>query len=111
MPRAPSTPFPFPDIPVPLPHFPPEPPLDATTAELAGWWLEVRCDCGAGGTKYLPFRLLAARLGWQVTLRNVVDRLKCNECGAPAASLVLVESAAGGPGTHSAKPGERLVIR
>lgn len=85
--------------------------MQATVADLSGWWLEVRCSCGKSGTKLLPFRLLAARHGWDTTLANIVHRLRCNECGARPASLAIVEDAsAGAIGSGTFAKG-RLVVR
>ncbi|WP_157955719.1 MULTISPECIES: hypothetical protein [Devosia] len=106
-----AIPFPYPDIPNPMPPFPAAPPMEATAAELAGWWLEVGCSCGAGGRKLLPFRMLAAQRGWDTTLRSIVSRLRCNDCGARPKVLAVVESASGGPGRHNASDPKRLVIR
>lgn len=79
-------------------------------AELAGWWLHVECGCGAGRTVHMPFRLLAAELGWQVRLGEVLPRLKCTQCQRPPRLVALLESAQGGRGRYGQGEPRRLVL-
>jgi hypothetical protein len=101
----PKTPFPFPDLPPAFAPFPDHVGLDTPIADLSGWWLEVRCDCPEAATAaFLPLRLLAARLGWDVPLGSVVRRLKCEKCGQPPLVLDLIESATGGASNGQKEP-------
>jgi hypothetical protein len=91
------------------PPFPIEPPLSVALADLAAWWLELRCGCGH--LAYYPLRLLAAERGWQTPLGDVLPRLRCGQCHATPARIDLVASPAddamGAPGPG----GLRLELR
>jgi len=80
--------------------------LAAKLADLADHWLEARC-CGA---TRLPLAMLAdQRAG--VTVRAVVDRLRCRQCGGKPASVVLIEhGAAGATGRGGSPEGWRLAL-
>ena len=94
-----------PPIPDPPPPFPADPPFAAGLADLAGWWLEVRCACGR--RSFPPLRLMAARYGWQTPLGDLMPRLRCTKCRAPPATVDLVanpaDGASGNPGGHGAR--------
>jgi len=53
--------------------------LDSTLRETSGYWLEIRCGCGA--SSFQPCRMLAQRTA----------RLKCRCCRSKPASVVLIE--------------------
>lgn len=90
----PKTPYPLPpnrDQPVPSVV-----PWDTEISELSGFWLLTRCECGRSSA--LPLRLLAAQLGWRKTLRTIVPKLKCKDCGSKPVEVVLTDNPASGPG-------------
>lgn len=76
------------------PPFPVEPPMSVALADLAAWWLELRCGCGH--LAYYPFRLLAAERGWQTPLSEVLPRLRCGQCHVEPATVDVVASPADG---------------
>jgi len=84
----------FPTIPDQPRPFPTEAPIEATMADLAGWWLSVRCSCGWHVS--LPFRFLAATRGWHTKLGAVLPRLRCKRCGNRPESVDLVDSPSAG---------------
>jgi hypothetical protein len=92
----------------PLPPFPIEPPLFSGLADLASWWLEVRCQCGAVG--YPPLRLLAAERGWQTPLGSVLPRLRCRRCRCAPISVDLIDNPASGAVGVPGRPGRRLKL-
>jgi hypothetical protein len=64
--------------------------LDLRFSDLVEWWL--RLDC-CGRTTCIPFRQLAlqkpaARLG------DLLNALRCRDCGQPPQRVVLVDNAA-----------------
>ena len=82
---------PIPDV---KPPFPTEPPLTVALADLAPWWLELRCGCGH--LAYYPLRLLAAERGWRTPLGDVLPRLRCAHVTASPRPSTLVASPADG---------------
>ena len=95
----PDTPFPIPPQGEAFVRFPESVPWEAPIWTLP-WWLGIKCDCGGGST--YPLRLMAAKIGWRNTLRQVVPRLKCKACGAPPSSVYLVDSPGGDTGRYGA---------
>lgn len=82
-----------PDQPAPRPL---TPPWDFELQALTGLWLETKCDCGR---RLYPLRLMAANLGWRRTLRQVMPRLRCKECGKrPWVPMLIEDPAAETPG-------------
>ncbi len=94
----------FPPLPDKPPPFPAEPPLDASLADLAPWWLETHCACGR--VAFLPLRKLAGDLGWRTPLGSILPRLRCTRCRADPASVDMIDdpqtemSGAGGGKGH-----------
>lgn len=85
----------------PFEAFPAEIPLDTPISEL-GWWLGLKCTtCDARG--YYPLRLMAANIGWDRTLRQIVPNLKCKSCGSRPAEVWLHQDAGGDHGRFGAK--------
>lgn len=80
---------------------------DEPIASLAGFWLAA--DCATDGQVLLPLRLMSAKLGWNVPLRVVVDRLRCSKCGAAPTRVRLMERA-DGDGKSVAR-GREIVLR
>jgi hypothetical protein len=80
----------LPPLPDELPPFPVSPPLEARAVDLVGWWIDARCACGQAAS--LPLRFLAARYGWNTRPGELVPRLACSRCHAPAARLRLAEN-------------------
>lgn len=97
--RPAQTPYGYPE-PTGAP-FPTQPPWDTPIAELAGWWIENACPHEWIGS--YPIRLLAAKYGWNMTLREVLPRVVCSHCGQRPIWLALVSNAAGEDGRHGAK--------
>jgi hypothetical protein len=89
------TPHPFPDI-IEQP-FPTEIPWDRPISEMSGWWLEYRGDGRVGA---YPLRLLAAQMGWNVTLRQLVPRIIAKR---KPTELYLVDTPQGEGGRYGAK--------
>jgi hypothetical protein len=79
-----------PPVPEVKPSFPVEPPLAVALADLAAWWLGLRC--GFGHLAYYPLRLLAAERGWQTPLGDALPRLRCAQCGSEPVTIDLVAS-------------------
>jgi hypothetical protein len=100
---------PIPDV---KPPFPTEPPLTLALADLAPWWLELRCGCGH--LTYYPLRLLAAERGWRTPLGETLPRLRCARCHAKPATIDLLASPADGAmgaASFDAVGGPRLRLR
>jgi hypothetical protein len=70
----------------PFEPFPAEIPWDTPISDLSSWWLEIRA--GDVTSRY-PLRLMAAEQGWQVTLREIVPRLRSASNGRPESILLL----------------------
>lgn len=86
--------FPFPPARDPFEAFPTSVPWDTPIAEISSRWLELRCAACDKATMY-PLRLMAAERGWELTLRTIVPRLRCQGCGAKPTTLQLVEDGGG----------------
>jgi hypothetical protein len=84
-----SHPFPFPDPASFDPVFPDAPPWESPIWRLSAWWLDIYCDCGHHVA--YPLRLLSAERGWDVKLRDVVERATCSKCGRRPERIDLVE--------------------
>jgi hypothetical protein len=72
-------------------------PQDATACRLrdvTGWWLEIRCGCGA--TTAYPLRLMAGEQPRNPTLSEVLPRLRCKRCGERPTAARLIDN----PGHH-----------
>jgi hypothetical protein len=77
-------------------------PWNTPISELSGLWLLKDCpDCGEAK---VPLRKIAADRGWKLTLRTIVPRLRCGQCGNPLRSARLTDDAAGTDGRHGARP-------
>lgn len=83
--------------------FPEQIPWDTPISELSNWWLLLTCQCMGSGHSAYPLRLMAARVGWDMTLRMVVPRLRCEKCGERPAEIWFVDDAAGDTGRFGAK--------
>lgn len=70
----------------PFEPFPTEIPWDAPLSEISGWWLDIHA--GDGSSVRYPLRLMAGEIGWTVTLRQAVDRLRRD--GKPPARVLLI---------------------
>lgn len=90
--RSEQTPYPFPPEGRAFEPFPAAIPWDTAIHELSNWWLRIECECGIS---CMPLRLLAARIGWDHTLRAIVPKLRCPKCRLRP-SLVDLESDPGG---------------
>jgi hypothetical protein len=73
--------------------FPATPVLDTAIADLVGLWLKIECDCGR--QQLYPLRLLAAKIGWKTTLRTIVPKLRCQDCGQHPRQVALIDRADG----------------
>lgn len=105
--RDDKTPFGWPplrDIPLPA-----EVPWDTHIHLLSGLSIARTCSaCNTVGGGY-PIRLLAAELGWFLTLREIVPRLKCKGCGRRLTRLELADGRSDGvPG--SKRPSLDLLV-
>jgi hypothetical protein len=85
--RDDKTRYGLPPPPDPWAKFPTEIPWDRPLAELNSLWLDIRAE---GLTTKYPLRLMAAEQGWQVTLREAVDRLRSKQTGAAPDRVLLV---------------------
>lgn len=74
-------------------------------AELSGWWLAIRCECGQGLTDY-PLRLMLTQQPrlCRATLRQVLPRLRCRYCHGAPARVQLVDDPQRRPSAHSGIP-------
>ena len=70
--------------------------MDAPLRELLPFWLDLRCD-GARCTKVVcvPVRMMAAKRGGQLLLRDVLARLRCSQCGEPPELVAITDSPIG----------------
>ena len=91
--------FPLPPAEGGLNHFPEQVPWNVPIFQMSNWWLSVDCRCGE---KQVPLRLLAARIGWRITLREVVPFLRCTTCRERPSNVQLVDSPTGDSGKYGA---------
>lgn len=101
--RPPKTKYPCPperDIWEP---FPATVPWDTPIVELTNWWISMRCSHCAYHHTDMPIRLLAARRGWNLTLRQIVPRIVCEKCRHRPQELQLVDTASGDAGGRRMK--------
>ena len=85
--------------------------LAATLGELAPYWLDLRC-AAARCTKVVctPLKLMARRVGaWRV-LRDVIARLKCEQCGERPARVTITETPIAAGGQHIAPTSQWSVV-
>ncbi len=94
-----KTPFPFPPRRGALERFPEFAPWDVPIFQMSDWWLAIEC-CGLS---HFPLRLMAARFGWRLTLRQVVPRLRCKKCKGWPRGVVLMDGPEGEGGRFGAK--------
>jgi Thiamine pyrophosphate enzyme, N-terminal TPP binding domain len=83
--------------------FPAEPPLLRRLAELAGWWLDMKCQC-ADTVHLVPLRRLAVQHGWQTPLSAALPKLRCDICNSEPMSVELIEDVAGAAMMKDGKP-------
>jgi hypothetical protein len=95
-----ETPFPIPPIDGALEQFPERVPWNTPIFQMSNWWLSVNCRCGV---KHVPLRLLSARIGWRITLREVVPFLRCSTCKERPANVQLCDKPDGDIGRFGAK--------
>ncbi len=74
----------------------------------AGWWLDLRCASGRSAT--VPHKLLAKRHGPRARVPDLLDRFRCEGCGARPVLAQWVDSAAGGPPSYPAVKRVRLAL-
>lgn len=86
MPRRDTSRFGFPPERDPFEPFPGEVPWGTPISELQ-WWLEVTIFEPFWSAR-LPLPLLAARHGWQLTLRDILPRL--HRDGRPPDQVILI---------------------
>ncbi len=85
-----------------LEAFHPAEPLDYPLMELAGMHLVTHCRCGM---RPYPLRLMAAQVGWGVTLRQLLPKLVCKICGErPARSRLVADPVHGAAGRQGGDP-------
>jgi hypothetical protein len=95
-----DNPFPIPPAEGGLAAFPERVPWATPIFEMSNWWLTVNCTCGE---KQVPLRLLAARIGWRITLREIVPFLRCATCRQRPTNVQLVDDPSGDVGRFGAK--------
>lgn len=100
--RVEETPFPVPPRDGALARFPEAIPWTTPIYQMSNWWLEITCSC-SGNPMMMPLRLLAARVGWRRTLRDIVPHLKCRHCGRRAANVALTDGSGGDIGRFGAR--------
>ncbi len=91
-----------------LEQFPDQVPWSVPIFQMSNWWLTIDCRCGE---KKVPLRLLAARIGWRITLREIVPFLRCATCRERPSSVQLVDVPIGDIGKFSAKTKTYSFIR
>jgi hypothetical protein len=96
-----ETPFPFPPLEGAETRFPEQPPWDVPINRMSNWWLRLTCECG--DSHHRPLRLMSAELGWRLTLRQILPRLKCRTCGDRPSQVHLLDTPAGDTGRFGAK--------
>ncbi len=102
-----EAPFPLPPAEGGIEQFPEHVPWGVPIFQMSNWWLTVNCICGE---KQVPLRLLAARIGWRITLREVVPFLRCATCRERPSNVQLVDNPTGDNGRFGAKT-KRLQLR
>jgi hypothetical protein len=75
-----------------MPKTAPDNILELTVTELEGHWLEMICAGKCTRVVHYPFRLMAMEIGGGHTLRHVVEKARCKQCGQEPARLVVVEN-------------------
>lgn len=98
-----DTPFPIPPDGDAFVRFPDKTPWEAAIWTLP-WWLQITCSCRLGSVQQ-PLRLMSAQIGWRVTLRQIVPRLRCKHCGNRPREVWLVDS----PRGDEARPGAKEI--
>jgi len=68
--------------------------LAAPLSELSAHWIGVACSCNRM-VRY-PCKLLAKKVGQDVTLANVLRRLRCEYCKAKPRTAFLTDDPTGG---------------
>ena len=81
-------------------------PTAGTLAAWDGWWIEARCRCRLA---FLPCRMLARDHGPERRLAALVQRLRCKACGAPPASVVMIDDLRNPDGSPGPYPPARRV--
>lgn len=99
-----DTRFGFPPERDPFERFPSEIPWDMPISEM-GWWLDVQTTQPFWAAR-LPLRLMAARYGWKLTLRDILPRLSRE--GRPPDRVLLI--AKGGMEYQRAKEGRDYLV-
>jgi len=79
--------------------------LDLRLAELTDWWLRLEC---CGRTVNVPCRFIAAQKP-EVRFGSLLDRLRCQQCGARPGRVVLVDDPAAGAAERKGAPNRRWV--
>jgi hypothetical protein len=86
-------------------RMPAEVPWDVPISELPAFSLEIVC---CKGTTVLPLRLVAARHGWELPLRTVVEHLTCDACKRAPESVTFVPRLNGDGHSNGKRAGLRL---
>ena len=71
----------------PFEPFPTVIPWDVPISELSNLWLYIS---GGGRTVEMPLKLMAAQRGWNLTLRQIIPRLKQDGTDLPPECVMLV---------------------
>jgi hypothetical protein len=95
-----EVPFPMPPVDGALDVFPDRVPWTTPIFQMSNWWLSVTCQCGQ---KHVPLRLLSARIGWRITLREIVPFLRCATCRQRPSNVQLVDQPLGDTGRFGAR--------
>lgn len=95
-----DTPFPMPPIEGAIEQFPDRVPWNTPIFQMSNWWLSVACQCGE---KHVPLRLMAAKIGWRITLREMVPFLRCSTCRQRPRNVQLVDNPGGDVGRFGSK--------
>jgi hypothetical protein len=72
----------------PFEPFPAEIPWDTPISDISSWWLQI--DSSTGSTTLYPLRLMAARKGWNLTLRTILPLLRDKKTNGPPTRVVLL---------------------
>jgi hypothetical protein len=89
------------------PRIPTEAPWDTPIGDMLDWWLEVSC---CQGNVRLSLEAVAYNHGRGRTLRNVVDHLRCRECGRQPTGVRLLRNDAVQPGRVETRRDWMLLI-